>query len=213
MDLSKKFVITINRELGSGGRSVGEKLAAKLGVPFYDKLHIKAMEEKFGLSVEEIERLKGEKRTWWQELRRMVELDGKFAVSIHEHLPESAFPGKPDSEKIFQAEQEILREIAEEESCVIAGRCGFYALKDHPNHLSILIQAPMQKRIERLARKDDRSLEEAGRIIEKVDKQRENYVSRHAGTSRYDARNYDLVISMNGKTVEEVADLIVKYIG
>ena len=213
MDLSNKFVITINRELGSGGRTIGEKLAAKLGVPFYDKAHIVALEDKFGLSIEEIERLKGQKQSWWHDLRRLVELDGKFAVSIHEHLPETGFPEKPDSEKIFQAEQEILRGIAEDESCVLAGRCGFYALKDHPNHLSILIQAPMEQRIERLAKKDGISADKAKEIIAKVDKQRENYVSSHANTSRYDSRNYDLVVSMKGKTEEEIVDLIVKYIG
>ena len=61
MNKNEKFIITINRELGSGGRTVGEKLAAKLGVPFYDKALIKALTEKYHLTVEEIEKLKGRK--------------------------------------------------------------------------------------------------------------------------------------------------------
>lgn len=212
MELSNKYVITINRELGSGGRTVGEKLAAKLGVPFYDKAHIKAIEEKYGLSVDEIERLKGKKRTWWPDFKRVVELDGGFAVSIYANLPEITVPEKPDSEKIFNAEQEILKGIADAESCVIAGRCGFYAVKEHPNHLNVLIQAPMEQRIERIMKKKGISEKEAKKIIKEVDKSRENYVSKHAGTSRYDTRNYDLVISMNGKTEDEATDLIIKYI-
>ena len=213
MELSDKYVITVNRELGSGGRTVGERLAARLGVPFYDKAHIKAIEEKYGLSIDEIERLKGRKRTWWPDFKRVVELDGGFAVSIYDNLPEITVPEKPDSEKIFKAEQEILKGIAEAESCVIAGRCGFLAVREHPNHLNVLIQAPMEQRIERIAKKKGISPREAKKIIDQVDKQRENYVKRHADTSRYDTRNYDLVISMNGKTEDEAVDVILKYIG
>jgi cytidylate kinase len=67
MKKDEKFVITINRELGSGGRTVGEKLARKLGVPFYDKALIKALMEEYHLTVEEIEHLKGQKDSWWKE--------------------------------------------------------------------------------------------------------------------------------------------------
>ena len=116
------------------------------------------------------------------------------------------------SEIIAEAEKEILKGIAEEESCIIAGRSGFFVLRDHPNHLSILIQASMQHRIERVMRKEGLSREEAEKIIRKVDKMRENYVNKYCGTSRYDTRNYDLVISMDGKTEDEVAELIYNFL-
>ena len=74
MKKDEKFVITINRELGSGGRTVGEKLAAKLGVPFYDKALIKALQEKYNLSVEEIERMKGRSHSWWADFKRIVSI-------------------------------------------------------------------------------------------------------------------------------------------
>ena len=67
MDKNQKYVITINRELGSGGRTVGRKLAEKLNVPFYDKVLINELKEKFKLSTEEVEKLKGGKRQWWRE--------------------------------------------------------------------------------------------------------------------------------------------------
>ena len=117
------------------------------------------------------------------------------------------------TDDVFKAETEILKEIALEESSVIAGRTGFFILKDIPNHLSILIQAPMEQRIERVMRKQQLSREEAEKVIKKVDKMRENYVNKYTGTSRYDTRNYDLVISMEGKTENEVVDMILKYIG
>ncbi len=69
---NEKFVITINRELGSGGRTVGRLLAEKLGVPFYDKAVIKTLQEKYHISPEEIERLKGRKRSWWADVENIV---------------------------------------------------------------------------------------------------------------------------------------------
>ena len=80
MNKNEKFVITINRELGSGGRTVGEKLAAKLGVSFYDKALIKALTEKYHLTVEEIEKLKGRKHSWWADFKRTLSI-GQSASS------------------------------------------------------------------------------------------------------------------------------------
>ena len=213
MNKNEKFVITINRELGSGGRTVGEKLAKKLGVPFYDKALIKAMEEKYNLSVEEIERLKGRNHSWWADFKRVVSIGQGMTSSPYYKLSTEVEPDLLTTDEMFKAEKEILKGIAEEESCVIAGRLGFFVLKDVPNRLSILIQASMEHRIERIMRKQGLSQEEAEKVIKKVDKMRENYVNKYTGTSRYDTRNYHLVISMDGKSEDEVADMIFSYLG
>ena len=107
----------------------------------------------------------------------------------------------------------ILQDLAAGESCVVAGRSGFHVFRLHPNHLSVLIQASMEHRMERVARKQGITPEEARKTIERVDKMRENYVKKYTGTSRYDTRNYQLVISADGKTEEEMADIIMQYIG
>ena len=213
MNKNEKFVITINRELGSGGRTVGEKLAKKLGVPFYDKALIKAMEEKYNLSVEEIERLKGRNHSWWADFKRVVSIGQGMTSSPYYKLSTEVEPDLLTTDEMFKAEKEILKGIAEEESCIIAGRLGFFVLKDVPNRLSILIQASMEHRIERVMRKQGLSREEAEKVIKKVDKMRENYVNKYTGTSRYDTRNYHLVISMDGKSEDEVADMILSYLG
>ena len=111
------------------------------------------------------------------------------------------------------AEQEILKGIAQDESCIIAGRSGFFVFRKHPNHLSILIQASMDFRQNRVARKQDITPDEARKIIENVDKMRENYVNKYTKSSRYDTRNYDLVISSDGKTEDQIVSFILKYIG
>ena len=214
MNKNEKFVITINRELGSGGRTVGEKLAAKLGVPFYDKAVIKSLEEKYHLTVEEIETLKGRKQNWWADFKRVVGIgEGIVNRSKYYQVAMEEEPELLTTDEVFKAEKEIVNGIADEESSVIAGRTAFFILRNIPNRLSILIQAPMAQRIERVMRKQGLSREDAEKAVKKVDKMRENYVNKYTGTSRYDTRNYDLVISMEGKTEDEAVDLILKYIG
>ena len=105
-----------------------------------------------------------------------------------------------ETEDVFRTEIEFLKTIAKEESCVIAGRSGFYAFRDHPNHLSIFIQASMLSRMARVAREQNMSKEEVRMTIEKIDQMRENYVNKYARTSRYDTRNYQLVLSMDELT-------------
>ena len=214
MNTSNKFVITINRELGSGGKTVAKLLAQKLGVPYYDKSYLQSVEDKEGLNEEKIENLKSKKRTWWPDLKRLVELDGGFAVSIYDNLPNYAVPEKNDTDQKFRMEQEILKGIVDAESCVVAGRCSFVTFKDHPNHLHIWIQSPMECRVERVMKKKGiASKAEAEKFIKEVDQLCDDYAKRHTGVSRYDPRNYDLVISMQDKTKEEAVDLILKYIG
>ncbi len=213
MNLNEKFVITINRELGSGGRTVGRKLAEKLDVPFYDKALIKALEKKYHLTVEEIERLKGRDHGWWADFKRVVSIGKSVSDEIYYQVEIGEEPDLLTTDEMFKAEREILKGIAEDESCVIAGRSGFHVFRNHPNHLSVLIQASMDFRTVRVGRKQNITTEEAAKIIKKVDKMRENYVKKYTKSSRYDTRNYDLVISADGKTEDEITDLILRYIG
>lgn len=213
MKKNEKFVITINRELGSGGRTVGLKLAEKLGVQFYDKAVVEAIEEKYNLNVEEIEKLKGKKQNWWSDLKRVVSIGGGIMGVPYYSVSEGEVTVKTTTDEMFRTETQILKGIAEEESCVLAGRSGFFVFRDHPNHLSILIQASMESRIKRLMGKQNLSEAEARKTINKVDEMRENYVNRYTGTSRYDARNYDIVLRADGKTEDELVDIIMQYIG
>ena len=212
MNKNEKFVITINRELGSGGRTVGRKLAEKLGVKFYDKALIQGLKDRYHLSTEEIERLKGQRHNWWSDFKRSM-------MMVPNYMSPDYVPGKtpiPDfliTDDIFQTETEILKGIAADGSCVIAGRSGFHIFRDHPNHLSILIQASMDYRVSRVMQKQNISAEEARSIIDKVDKGRENYVQKYTGTSRYDTRNYQLVINVDEHSEDEIVDMILIYLG
>ena len=210
MNRDEKFVITINRELGSGGRSVGKKLAERLGVKFYDKAVIKALKEKYHLTAEGIEKLKGQKEGWWAEFQRKVvpfaEIDTPYSSSMGNE------PEIITTEEVFKAETEIIKGITADESCVITGRSAFFVLKNNPNHLSVLIQAPMEQRIQRVMKRQDLARNMAIKVINQVDERRENYVQKFCGTSRYDTRNYDLVISMEHLKEDDAVDIIMDYI-
>ena len=213
MDTNGNFVITISRELGSGGRTVGRKLAEKLGVRYSDKELIQALMRKFNLTASGIEKLKGEKKNWLADVIQLVAPVPKVGMLIdgdsryvQEYRPDLT----PDD--IFKAESQILREIDEHGPCVIAGRSGFFVLEERPDKIDVFITATLEHRIARVMRKQEVSREEAERIIKKVDKARDNYVKRYTGRSRYDVRNYDLVINMDGLSEDDAVDVILTYL-
>lgn len=214
MDTKKPFVITISRELGSGGRTIGRKLAAQLNVRYSDKNLIQDLREKFNLSTYEIEKIKGAKKNWLTEMLDIVAPvpnSGAY-IGFETNKGDDWLLNRIKADDLFEAEAEILKGIAAEGSCVIAGRSGFFVLKDHPNKLDIFIQAPLDKRVERVMKKQGLTKEKALEVIETVDKGRETYVQRYAGTSRYDARNYDLVMNVGDMTDDEAVACILKFI-
>ena len=213
MNTKEPFVITISREVGSGGHTVGGILARKLETRYCDKQLLESLENQFGLSVSGIEKLKGEKKNWLADfLTKVAPLPSAQALGLDPRYTQE-FRMDVTTDDIFRAEVEILKGFADMGSCVIAGRLGFFVFKDHPNKLNVFITASLPYRIERVTKKQGISEKKASMLIESIDQSRENYITRYAGVSRYDARNYDLVLSADGHTEEELADLILSYIG
>ena len=213
MNINEPFVITISREIGSGGHTVGKILADKLKTFYFDKYLIEQLTKKFGLTTSAIEKLKGEKKNWLVEMlhslapvpsAQALDVDAKFSQEFRINVT-------PDD--IYEAETEILKELADEGSCVIAGRSGFYVLRNHPNHLHVFITASDEYRVQRIMRKQCLKEASARALMKSIDEARENYIKRHTGTSRYDARNYDLVLKADAHSEEELANLILSYIG
>lgn len=212
MDLKEHFVITISRQVGSGGHTVGQILADKLGVRYCDKHLANALRAKFGLSTSAIEKMKGEKRSWLSDiLKKVAPVPSAKMLDLNPKYTQG-FRAEVTSDEIFKAESEILVELSHLESCVIAGRSGFFVLKDHPNRLDVFITASMQSRIQRVIKKQNLTEESARILINDIDQARDNYIKRYAGVSRYDLRNYQLVINTDGQSEEEVAQLILDYI-
>lgn len=212
MDLKNQFVITISREIGSGGRTVGRILSEKLDTRYCEKAQIKALEKMFHLSIDEIEELKGKKKHWLSDFLHFFSPAPSPSAFGKSDTSAEGYQAEITTEDIYRAESTILQELAAESSCVIAGRSGFFVFKDHPNHLDVFIIAPESQRIQRVMKKQGLDEKAAAELVRKIDEERENYIQRFTGTSRYDARNYDLVINAEGHTEEQVADIILSYI-
>lgn len=213
MKLNDPFVITISREVGSGGGTVGRKLAEKLGVNYSDKRLLKELEEKFNLTSEGIEHLKKKKKNWFADLFNQVSPSNKTSFKVGNYTFSREYKEAVTVQDIFDAEKEILNAFADEGSCVIAGRSAFFVLKDRPNKVDIFITASKEHRIERIMAKQGMTREEAIDLMEKTDKGRDNYVQRYTGLSRYDMRNYDIILDMDYLTEDEAVEKIVAFIG
>ena len=206
MNKNEKFVITINREVGTGGRTVGRKLAEKLGVKYCDKAVIDGLTQKFGLSPERIEEIKAQKKSWWNDINNYYQtLVGSASMPMEAEV-------KLDNASMFETEKQILQNLAAHESCVVAGRTGFMVFREWPNHLNVFIQASMAYRIQRVMRRQKVSEQEARDIIAKMDATREAYIKKYEDTSRYNTRNYQLVISMDDLSEDDAAEIILDYI-
>ena len=206
MNKNEKFVITINREAGSGGRTVGRKLAEKLGVKYCDKAIVEGITKKFGLSIERIEEIKAQKKSWWKDINNY------YNTLVNSASQPMDAQVKLDNTSIFETEKRILQELAAQSSCVVAGRTGFMVFRQWPNHLNIFIQASMEYRVKRIMNKENVSDEKARNIIAKLDADRETYIKKYEDTSRYDTRNYQLVISMDDLSEDDAVEVIMDYI-
>lgn len=212
--MKEPFVITLSREVGSGGRTIGRKLAERLGVRFSDKELVDALQAKLNLTAERIEEMKGKKKRWLDDFIQLVApvpMSGMIVDGDSDYITE--YNLSKDVNDVFEAEKEILNGIADQGSCVIAGRSGFFVLKNRPNKVDILITASRENRIARIMRKQNLSREQAEDVINSVDKARDNYVKRYTGQSRYDARNYHIVLNMDYLTEDKAVDLIMSYLG
>ncbi|MBR5055943.1 MAG: cytidylate kinase-like family protein, partial [Bacteroidales bacterium] len=155
---------------------------------------------------------KGEKKNWLADFFQHVTPFSSAPMMGVDSQYTQEFKPEITTDDIYRAETEILKGMADEGSCVIAGRSGFFVFKDHPNHLNVFITASNGNRVKRVMKKQGLTEEQAGDLIKKIDKTRENYIERYTGTSRYDARNYDLVLNADGHSEEQLADIILSYI-
>ena len=206
MHKNEKFVITINREVGTGGRTIGRKLAEKLSVKYCDKAIVDGLTQKFGLNIQRIEEIKAQKKSWWNDINNY------YNILVNSTSQPMEAEVKLDNASMFETEKHILQEIATQTSCVIAGRTGFMIFREWPNHLNIFIQASMEHRVQRVMRRQNVSDKEAREIIAKLDASRETYIKKYEDTSRYDTRNYQLVISMDDLSEDDAVDVILTYI-
>lgn len=202
--MEKKCIITIGRQFGSGGRYVGRLLAEKLGIPFYDKELLSEAAKQSGIC-EEIFEDHDEKPT-----RSLL---FSLVTGMQHHLGTGSFyMDMPLNHRIFLAQFDAIRKLAEEGSCVIVGRCADYVLRENPDAVSIFVKADMPSKIARAVKYYGVEEDKAEDRIRKADKQRASYYNYYATATWGDVENYDLVVDTGVLGVEGAVELIAKFL-
>ena len=205
MNKDENFVITINRQFGTGGHKIGVLLAERLGVKLLDKQVLKALADHFGVSEEAVKKLEARNNSWKDD----------FTNFYQSYMSENVYRGASQeitSKELFDAQAEVIRKIAAEESCVVVGRCGFDIFRNHPNALKIFVHSNDEVRIRRIVRKYDVTPGDAKMMIVDNDYTRELYTKTFTGTEWYDARNYDLTLDVSRFGVNGAVDYIMQMI-
>ena len=175
-----KRIITISREFGSGGRFIGEEVAKKLGIAYYDKNIISQIAEKSGLSPECI-----------QESAELSPKKGMFAYA----LTGRDITGKSVEDMVYEAQRKVILELADKEPCVIIGRNADYILKDRDDVLNIFIHGDMAEKIQRITRLYKAEEQEAVKMMADTDKRRMTNYNFYTEQKWGKASNYTLCLN------------------
>lgn len=182
----KKIVITISREYGSGGHYVGELLAKRMGINFYDKNLINLISEKSSLSKEYVK-----------------ENDQRLASFKYENN---------NDDRIFIAEEKVIKSLAKKESCIIVGRCADYILKDNKDTIKIFLYSSSQDKVKRAVKYYNLEEDKALKEINKINNERAKHYKYYTNRDWYDFTNYDIALNVDYLGVEKTVELLEQVI-
>lgn len=198
---NKKKVITISREYGSGGRLIGKKLAEKLDIPYYDRDIIN----------ERIARETGFDKEMFTEQEKKAKNSFFYSLASAMGAGESGPESLSLNERLFLAQFDTIRKIAEEGSCVIVGRCADYILRGLPYATNVFIYAEEEDKIKRAVNDYGDSPEQAKKIMRESNKGRANYYAYHTGRKWGEHVNFNLSIDSGYLEIDDIVDLIIAY--
>lgn len=200
--MDRNFYITIGRQLGSGGRAIGEKLAARLGIAFYDKELIYLASQKSGIGKEFFEKI-DEKETH--------SLFPSF-FGVRTPLIDDQYSSYYlSNETLFKIQSDVIRGLAEQQSCIFVGRCADYVLKDRPAGLNVFISANKEDRIRRVALLQGLSEQKAKDFLEKIDKKRAAYYNYYSDKTWGAAVSYHLCVNSSIIGIDETVAFIRRF--
>ena len=205
MNREEQFVITISRQFGTGGHEIGEESARRLGVKLLDKQILNEVAKRAPRMEEAMEKIEARNPLWRDD----------FTNFYRNYMAKAEYDGAEQdqtSHELFDAQCQIIRQIASKESCVIVGRCGFYIFKDHPNALKIFIHSTEECRKRRIAEKYGLDLRDAAAMVVDNDYSRELYTKTFTGCEWTDARNYDISLDVRKFGLNGAVDFLMKTI-
>ena len=192
-----KSIITIGRQYGSGGKEIGQKLADALGIPFYDKELLTVAAERSGFCEE-----------------MFVSHDEKPTNSLLYSLVMGSYgrDNLPLNHKLFLAQFDAIRSIADQGPCVIIGRCADYALEDYANVINVFIHADLKKRVQRAVASYGIEEKNAEETVNKIDKGRANYYNFYSNKKWGSIESYHLTIDSGVVGIDNTVKLIKDYV-
>lgn len=201
----EKYVITIGRQFGSGGRELGRRLAERLGIKYYDKELLLEAARKAGVNPEFFER---------SDERFPSFLSGLFSFALgYSSFNLYAGSSSISDEQIYKAQSDFIRSLGSETSCVIVGRTADYVLRDHPRVVSVFVHASAEECGRRImSREPSLTLEKAIAKYHKINKLRSNYYNFYTDKEWGSAGSYDLTIDTSKLPMEAVVEVIRAYI-
>lgn len=201
----EKFVINIGRQLGSGGKTVGEIIARRLGVRLYDKELINLAAEQSGLCPEVFE--------------KADEKESRGVISTMIGYLRAPFVGDDggtanvlSNDALFKIQSDVIRDLASRESCVFVGRCADYILRDHPRTVNIFIAAGRAERIERLCRLHGIAPGEAESLMDRTDARRAAYYNYYSSGTWGMAETYDLCIDSSVLGIDGTTGFVLEFV-
>jgi len=200
--MKKDYVITIGRQLGSGGRIIGEKLAAQLGISYYDKELIQIASQESGLGKEYFEQA--------DEKKGLSVFGGLFG--LRGTMADEPFSTDYlNNETLFTIQSDVIRKLAEKGSSLFVGRCADYVLSGNPRCLNIYVSADIDDRIKRIAELQKLTVDKARDYIEKADKKRAGYYNYFSNKVWGVAESYHLCVNSSVLGIDETVTLIHQF--
>lgn len=191
--LEQQVIITVSREYGSGGRYIGKLIADTLGIKFYDKDFIAEIAKETGLSEEYIENNE-------QKRNSLAGLNNGY------------YSGLNNADELFIKESELIKKVADQESCVIIGRCADFILQDRKNIIKVFVYSNMEDRVKRATEIYGLNRTKAEKEIKRIDKLRANHYKYYTEKDWHNPTNYDICINSDTLGVDKSAELICEII-
>lgn len=198
-----KFVITIARGYGSGGRTIGKMLSEELGIPYYDRDLLRLASDDSGIN-----------QSLFAKADEKLKKSLLFKIASNVYKDELIPPDSDDfvsNDNLFNYQAKIIKELASTESCIIIGRCADFVLKDYDNVVRVFVHAPLEDCIHTLEEMTGKSEKEIEKQIGSIDKHRAEYYKYYTGRDWEDAKNYDLCLNSSKLGFEKCVEIVKAY--
>lgn len=189
-------IITIGRQFGSGGHEIGKMAAARAGIECYDSRLIQMASEKSCIGIDHLKPVDEKRASPW------------LYTVPSEYADEMTGFGLPMNDMLFNVQSQVIRQLADQESCIIVGRCADTVLQGRSNVITVFIRAEWKERVARIMDRQKISAREAESLIKKMDKDRSLYYNFFSDKKWGKAESYDMMLDSSSLGLERCADIL-----